>query len=103
MATREQALEMLNYANEVRLARSKVLHELNKGTKTLEEVLDNEWCQQATVYNVVRRIHRYGRARTLRALQHAGISETRQVQHLTQRQRAILLTVTDNGKGKADR
>lgn len=88
---RQQALQELNHANEVRLNRARILRELNAGKKSLEEVLESEWCQSATVFNVVRKQHRWARQRTLRLLAKVGISETREVRQLTPRQRAALL------------
>lgn len=91
-ARHAQAMDALQYANEVRTRRCRILKSLSRGEVTVAEVLDNEWCQTATIFNVLRHQHRWGRARVHRLLTRTGVPEGKQIRFLTQRQRAAILT-----------
>lgn len=91
MTTHEQVLASLAYANEVRKSRAKVLNDLNAGKRSLRAVLEHPDVQTALIFNVLRRQRRWGRARTTRLLERLMISETRQVQFLTQRQKDVII------------
>jgi hypothetical protein len=90
-----QVMAALEFANEVRLHRSRLFHDLKAGKVTLAHVLDNEWARTATIYNTLRQMKQWGPARVRRLLTKVGVSENRKVCFLSERQKKMILELVD--------
>lgn len=90
-ATKHRSMEHLQLANEVRLARSQVFADLKNGKVTLAQAFEHEALRTAQIYKVLRARHRWGEERVRRLLVRLGISETREVQFLTERQKERII------------
>lgn len=91
----EQRLDALQRANEVRVARAQLKRHLAAGERRLDELLDQvpEFARGAKIFDLVRAVPKLGPVRARQLLVHCGISETKTVGGLTERQRAELIAV----------
>lgn len=91
-ATEPQHVIALRRANEVRLARAALKRDVAKGAATVAEVvLECPWeAESMTVAELLTSQRRWGVARTGKFLTGVGMSETKTVGAMTERQRALL-------------
>lgn len=87
----DQRLNALRKANKVRCARAALKHDLKRGTRTLKQALDDPSCQTAEIYSILRAVPGYGDIKTQKLLREAGVSPSRQISSLTERERRELL------------
>lgn len=87
-----QHMQALARANEVRLARAQMKREIAAGHRgVLEVVRDRPWeAESMTVGELLRSQRRWGRARSRKLINSIGLSETKQLGSLTERQRHVL-------------
>jgi len=93
-------MEHLALANEVRLARSKVLNDLARGEVTLAQAFEHDALRTAQIYKVLRAQHRWGEQRVRRLLVRLGIRENREVQFLTERQKEKIIEEVNRRQGR---
>ena len=89
----EQRLDALRRANEVRVARARLKRQLALGERRLDELLAQvpEFARGAKVFDLMRAVPTLGPVRARQLLVHYGISETKTVGGLSERQRAALI------------
>jgi hypothetical protein len=88
---RKEALEKAKLA---RSARAALRNEVKNGEKTIAEVLsekDNPVIDKIKVISLIESLPGYGKAKAAKLLADLGISETRRVKGLGERQKAALL------------
>ena len=87
-----QSLEALALANEVRSGRARLKREVASG-ESLRAIIDAppKCCERVTIGEVVTWPHRWGKTRGSRVLVLAGVSPTRKLGNLTDRERGSLV------------
>lgn len=87
-----QHMRALAKANEVRLARAALKREIAAGSRSaLEVVRECPWeAQSMSVGELLAAQRRWGKARSRKLINSAGLKETKEVGDLTDRQRRIL-------------
>jgi hypothetical protein len=87
-----QHVQALRRANEVRLARARLKRDVGRGAVSVAEViLDNPWeAASMTIAELLTSQHRWGTARCSKFLAGIGMSETKTVESMTERQRSLL-------------
>lgn len=91
-APQEQHMRALARANEVRLARAALKREIAAGNRSaLEVVREVPWeAESMAVGELLAAQRRWGKARSRKLINSAGLKETKEVGSLTERQRRIL-------------
>lgn len=91
-APQEQHMRALARANEVRLARAALKREIAAGHRSaLEVVREVPWeAESMAVGELLAAQRRWGKARSRKLINSAGLKETKEVGSLTERQRRIL-------------
>lgn len=84
-----QPSDALVVANEARLAQAAVRRALAARTMTLGEALEHPDAQRMTAYRLLAAQPRWGPLRTSEVLRGVGVSESRRVGELTDRQRKL--------------
>ncbi|HWI06849.1 MAG TPA: hypothetical protein VNT54_04985 [Solirubrobacteraceae bacterium] len=89
---RPQHMQALQRANEVRLARAELKRKVGDGTITVDEViLARPWeAASMTIAELLMSQHRWGATRCAKFLASIGLSETKTVGSMTERQRREL-------------
>lgn len=92
MTALPQHMQALNHANDIRTARCALKRRLRTGEVHPADVLNDQPPEAATmsVLDLLQSQHRWGRARALRLLRKAAMSETKRLGELTVRQRSAL-------------
>lgn len=87
-----QHMQALQRANEVRLARADLKKRIARGEQTVPEVvLDTPWeAESMTLFELLTSQRRWGNHRAQRFLAGIGMPETKTLQSMTERQRALL-------------
>ena len=90
-----QHVQALQRANEVRLARAQLKRDIGKGAVSVGEVILNSPWEAAsmTIAELLTSQHRWGTARCSKFLADIGMSETKTVESMTDRQRTLLATM----------
>ena len=90
-----QHMQALQRANEVRLARAELKRKVADGTITVDEViLARPWeAASMTIAELLMSQHRWGATRCAKFLASIGLSETKTVGSMTDRQRKLLATM----------
>jgi hypothetical protein len=102
-AGQAQHLRALEHANRVRLARAEMKRQIAAGDLAAAEViLSCPWeAESMSISDVLMSQKRWGRARCRRLLTSLGIPENKRVGTLTDRQRAILVSMLE-GNGSPE-
>jgi hypothetical protein len=89
----EQRLEALQKANTIRVERSRLKKDLAAGRAQIVDVLDHppQFAATERVSVLLLAIPKYGKARVSRLLAKCGISESKRLAGLTDRQRQALI------------
>jgi hypothetical protein len=89
----EQRKRALGRANEIRIGRAQVKRELQQGRLEISQLLaaPPASIESALLLEILRAVPKLGPVKTTRLMRQAGISETKPVAGLTNRQRARLL------------
>jgi hypothetical protein len=90
-----QHVQALQRANEVRLARARLKRDVGRGAISVGEVILNSPWEAAsmTIAELLTSQHRWGTARCTKFLADIGMSETKTVESMTERQRTLLATM----------
>ncbi|MDP9188542.1 MAG: hypothetical protein M3O25_04765 [Actinomycetota bacterium] len=88
-----QHMQALARANEVRLARAALKREIAAGSHSvLEVVLECPWqVRSMSVSELLSAQRRWGKARSRKLIQSAGLKETKELGSMTERQRRVLV------------
>jgi hypothetical protein len=94
-----QHMRALEQANRVRLARAELKREVAEGETSVGEVVrDNPWeAESMAIAELLMSQHRWGRQRCRRFLATIGISETKTIGSLTDRQRDAFSAQFEDG------
>lgn len=97
MAALPQHMQALGRANDIRIRRSALKHEVSDGTRTASSVVLDppEEALTMSIYDLLAAQNRWGRTRALRLLRVAQVKEGRQLGELTPRQRGVLVALID--------
>jgi hypothetical protein len=92
-----QHMQALARANEVRLARAQMKREIASGRRdVLGVVVDCPWeAESMTLGELLRSQRRWGRARSRKLINSIGLTETKQLGSLTERQRHLLVAALE--------
>lgn len=94
-AATTQRMTALAHANQIRIRRAHLKHEIRDGKTSIAEVLDDPAAQTATVLELLKAPHRMGPARARAFLRMIGASPMLKAADLTDRQRTQLLSLLD--------
>lgn len=89
--SKSQYMTALAHANEIRLDRARVKHQVARGEITIAEALDESCCVKMTVFELLCARRRHGPRTTLPLLLDLRISQRREIGKLTPRQRSLLV------------
>ncbi len=84
--TREQRLQALQHANEIRAHRARVKVRLAAGEVGLVDLIDDPYMATAKVVEFLRCIPKIGKVKAHRALQASGVSPSKTFSGMTERQ-----------------
>ena len=92
-----QHVQALQRANEVRLARARLKRDIGSGAVSVAEVILNSPWEAAsmTIAELLTSQHRWGTARCSKFLAGIGMSETKTVASMTERQRSLLARLVE--------
>jgi hypothetical protein len=92
-----QHVRALHRANEVRLARARLKRDVGRGAVSVAAVIrDSPWeAASMTIAELLTSQHRWGTARCSKFLAGIGMSETKTVESMTERQRSLLATMVE--------
>jgi len=94
-ARRQQALDALQIANEVRVKRAKILRRFNAGEISLRDVFADPHMEKARIYDVLTKKKQWGAARVRRLLRNLAVSENRVLSSLSERQKKAIIDATE--------
>lgn len=88
----KQVMESLALANKIRFERAQIKRDLRSGKLTIAELIMEmpESIKNATVYEMLDAMNRWGRTRTLRLLRSMDIPENKTFGWLSPRQKTLL-------------
>ena len=100
--TRQQRMEALQRANDVRSDRAKLKRDLKAGRKSAAaQLLDPpEWLRSAKVIELLLAVPKWGRVKAQKALRDAGVSPSKTIGGLSRRQRVELVRALDGSAGR---
>src|SRR6202051_356784 len=93
LRSRDQRMDALKRANDVRVRRAKLKKDLKEGKVRIEQILDNppEYVSTAKVMDILMAVPKFGRVKAARFLNTCRISQSKTVGGLSDRQRAELI------------
>jgi hypothetical protein len=91
--SRDQRMEALKRANDIRVKRAQLKRDLKDGQARIEEILRKppEYVATAKVFDILMAVPKFGRVKAGRFLNQARISQSKTVGGLSDRQRAELI------------
>ncbi|MSO57912.1 MAG: hypothetical protein EXQ77_02595 [Thermoleophilia bacterium] len=95
LRSRDQRLEALSRANDIRVRRAHLKKDLKDGRAQFDLTLlePPEWVATAKVFDLLLAVPKLGRVRVARLLNQCRISQSKTVGGLSERQRAELVTL----------
>ena len=90
----EQHMKALEKANTIKLGRSKIRRDLFNGDIHITDVILDipESIHSATLFEILIAMKSWGRVRALKLIQETGCTEFTTMDHLTNRQRCLLIS-----------
>jgi hypothetical protein len=91
--SRDQRMEALRRANDIRVRRAKLKRDLKDGRVSVDEILSNppDYVETAKVFDILMAVPKFGRVKAARFLNQCRISQSKTVGGLSDRQRAELV------------
>ena len=91
--SRDQRMEALQRANDIRVKRAQLKRDLKNGDADIEKILEKppEYVATAKVFDILMAVPKFGRVKATRFLTQARISQSKTVGGLSDRQRAELI------------
>src|SRR5881296_233570 len=91
--SRDQRMEALKRANDIRVRRAKLKKDLKDGRVRIQTILNNppEYVSTAKVFDILMAVPKFGRVKAARFLNQCRISQSKTVGGLSERQRAELV------------
>src|SRR3989454_7307368 len=91
--SRDQRMEALKRANDIRVRRAKLKKDLKDGRVRIQTILSNppEYVSTAKVFDILMAVPKFGRVKAARFLNQCRISQSKTVGGLSERQRAELV------------
>jgi|SRR5437762_10559095 len=95
--SRDQRMEALKRANDIRVRRAKLKKDLKDGRVRIQTILNNppEYVSTAKVFDILMAVPKFGRVKAARFLNQCRISQSKTVGGLSDRQRAELVGLFD--------
>jgi len=95
--SRDQRMEALKRANDIRVRRAKLKKDLKDGRVRIQSILSNppEYVSTAKVFDILMAVPKFGRVKAARFLNQCRISQSKTVGGLSDRQRAELVGLFD--------
>jgi hypothetical protein len=95
--SRDQRMEALKRANDIRVRRAKLKKDLKDGQVRVQAVLGNppDYVETAKVFDILMAVPKFGRVKAARFLNQCRISQSKTVGGLSDRQRAELVGLFD--------
>jgi hypothetical protein len=91
--SRDQRMEALKRANDIRVRRAKLKKDLKDGRVRVQAILGNppDYVETAKVFDILMAVPKFGRVKAARFLNQCRISQSKTVGGLSDRQRAELV------------
>ena len=91
--SRDQRMEALKRANDIRVRRAKLKKDLKEGHVKIETILNSppEYVSTAKVFDILMAVPKFGRVKAARFLNQCRISQSKTVGGLSDRQRQELI------------
>jgi hypothetical protein len=91
--SRDQRMEALKRANDIRVRRAKLKKDLKDGRVRIQTILSSppEYVETAKVFDILMAVPKFGRVKAARFLNQCRISQSKTVGGLSDRQRAELV------------
>src|SRR5437762_4314725 len=91
--SRDQRMEALKRANDIRVRRAKLKKDLKEGRVSVEQILSQppDYVETAKVFDILMAVPKFGRVKAARFLNQCRISQSKTVGGLSERQRAELI------------
>jgi S13-like H2TH domain len=91
--SRDQRMEALKRANDIRVRRAKLKKDLKDGRVRVQTILGNppDYVETAKVFDILMAVPKFGRVKAARFLNQCRISQSKTVGGLSDRQRAELV------------
>jgi hypothetical protein len=91
--SRDQRMEALQRANDIRVRRARLKKDLKDGRVKIESILNSppEYVSTAKVFDILMAVPKFGRVKAARFLNQCRISQSKTVGGLSERQRAELV------------
>src|ERR1051326_6288341 len=91
--SRDQRMEALKRANDIRVRRAKLKKDLKEGRVNIETILNSppEYVSTAKVFDILMAVPKFGRVKAARFLNQCRISQSKTVGGVSERQRAGLV------------
>jgi len=95
--SRDQRMEALKRANDIRVRRAKLKKDLKDGHVRVQSILGNppDYVETAKVFDILMAVPKFGRVKAARFLNQCRISQSKTVGGLSDRQRAELVGLFD--------
>ena len=95
--SRDQRMEALKRANDIRVRRAKLKKDLKDGQVRVQAILGNppDYVETAKVFDILMAVPKFGRVKAARFLNQCRISQSKTVGGLSDRQRAELVGLFD--------
>ena len=99
LRSRDQRMEALKRANDIRVKRAQLKKDLKDGTAQIESILNDppEFVSTAKVFDMLMAVPKFGRVKAARLLNQCRISQSKTVGGLSERQRAELIGLFHRG------
>ena len=93
--SRDQRMEALQRANDIRVKRAQLKRDLKNGDADIEKILEKppEYVATAKVFDILMAVPKFGRVKATRYLNQARISQSKTVGGLSDRQRTELIAL----------
>src|SRR5262245_20660592 len=93
LRSRDQRMEALKRANDIRVRRAQLKKDLKEGRVSIEVILSDppEYVSTAKVFDMLMSVPKFGRVKAARLLNQCRISQSKTVGGLSERQRAELV------------
>ena len=95
--SRDQRMEALKRANDIRVRRAKLKKDLKDGRVRVQQILSTppDFVETAKVFDILMAVPKFGRVKAARFLNQCRISQSKTVGGLSDRQRAELVGLFD--------
>lgn len=89
----EQRMTALAQANEIRCGRAELKREVRAGAVSVAQAMQHDHCQSMKLVDLLVCVPKVGRVKAMKAISRLGVSPSRRIDELTERQLASIVQV----------